>query len=118
LIHHSGLTPAPANPKAEVGTAEYYGDTETQALSVFNRMKKSLNGMGLGFADVVKMTAFLVGDPALGGKMDFAGFMKAYSKYFGTEEQPNKPARSAVQVAGLVRPGMFIEIEVIVARSK
>jgi enamine deaminase RidA (YjgF/YER057c/UK114 family) len=42
--------------------------------------------------------------------------MRAYTKYFGTEEQPNKPARSAVQIAGLVRQNMLIEIEVVIAR--
>ena len=70
-------------------------------------------GMGLG--DIIKMNVFLVGDPQLDGKMDFAGFMRAYSQFFGTEEQPNLPARAAVQVAGLAR-GAFIEIEVILAR--
>jgi enamine deaminase RidA (YjgF/YER057c/UK114 family) len=50
--------------------------------------------------------------------MDFGGFMEAYTQYFGTEEQPNLPARSAVQVAGLARPGMLVEIEVILARPK
>jgi enamine deaminase RidA (YjgF/YER057c/UK114 family) len=49
--------------------------------------------------------------------MDFAGFMKAYTQYFGTPEQPNLPARSAVQVAGLAAPGMLVEIEVILARK-
>ena len=58
------------------------------------------------------------GDAALGGRMDFGGFMEAYTQYFGTEEQPNLPARSAVQVAGLARPGMLVEVEVILARPK
>ena len=58
------------------------------------------------------------GDAALGGRMDFGGFMEAYTQYFGTEEQLNLPARSAVQVAGLARPGMLVEVEVILARPK
>jgi enamine deaminase RidA (YjgF/YER057c/UK114 family) len=63
------------------------------------------------------MTVFLVGDPEMGGRMDFGGFMKAYTRYFGTEEQPNKPARSAVQIAGLAGgPNMLVEIEVVIAR--
>jgi enamine deaminase RidA (YjgF/YER057c/UK114 family) len=73
--------------------------------------------MGLGFGDVVKMLVFLVADPAdKDGHMDFAGFMQAYTQYFGTPEQPNLPARSAVQVAGLAAPGMLVEIEVILAK--
>ncbi|MEO0973643.1 MAG: Rid family hydrolase, partial [Pseudomonadota bacterium] len=38
------------------------------------------------------------------------------TQFFGTEAQPNLPARSAVQVAGLAAPGMLVEIEVIIAR--
>lgn len=115
-IWHSGITPAPADPKAKEGTAAYWGSTTTQSLSVFARIKESLDSLGLGFGDVVKMTVFLAGDPAAGGRMDFEGFMQAYSQYFGTKEQPKLPARSTVQVAGLVSPGMLVEIEVVLVR--
>ena len=117
LIYHSVTVPGAENPDAERGSREYYGDTETQALSVFSRMEESFEALGVGFGDVIKMTVFLVGDPAMEGKMDFGGFMKAYTKYFGTEDQPNKPARSAFQIAGLAGgPGMLVEIEVVIAR--
>jgi enamine deaminase RidA (YjgF/YER057c/UK114 family) len=112
IIFHSGTTPAPLDPKAEAGTPAYWGDTKTQAVSAFTRIKESLDGMKLGFGNVVAMTVYLVGDPAKAGRMDFDGFMAAYSQYFGTKEQPNLPARSTVQVAGLVAPGMLVEIEV------
>jgi enamine deaminase RidA (YjgF/YER057c/UK114 family) len=116
LIFHSGQTPSPKDPKAAPGTAEYWGDTKTQAMSVFNNIKASLDEKGLGFGDVVKMTAFLVGDPGKQGRMDFQGFMDAYTQFFGTPSQPNLPSRSAVQVAGLAQPGMMVEVEVILAR--
>ena len=117
LIYHSGTVPGPVNADAERGSREYYGDTEAQALSVFGRMQDSFDELGVGFGDVIKMTVFLVGDPAMDGRMDFGGFMKAYTLYFGTDEQPNKPARSAVQIAGLAGgPNMLIEIEVVIAR--
>jgi enamine deaminase RidA (YjgF/YER057c/UK114 family) len=74
--------------------------------------------MGMGMGDVVKMNVFLAGDPANGGKMDFAGLMKGYTKYFGTPDQPNLPARSAVQVAALAAPGALVEIEVIAAKPR
>lgn len=119
LIFHSGMVPGPVNPDAEKGSREYYGDTETQALSVFKRFETSFKELGVGFEDVIKMQVFMVGDPALDGKMDFGGFMKAYTKYFGTKEQPNKPARSAFQIAGLAGgPNMLIEIEMVIARPK
>lgn len=116
LVYHSGTVPRPANPEAERGSRAFWGDTETQSLSVFSRMEESLQNLGLGFGDVLKMTVFLVGDPELDGRMDFGGFMRAYTKYFGTEEQPNLPARSAVQVAGLAGDGMLVEVEVVLAR--
>ncbi len=118
MIWHSGTVPGPANADAERGTRAYWGDTEAQALSVFSRMEASFEKLGVGFGDVVKMTVFLVGDPELGGRMDFDGFMRAYTKYFGTEEQPNLPARSAVQIAGLAGDGMLVEVEVILARPE
>jgi len=116
LIYHSGTLPGPANSDAEQGSREYWGDTEAQANSVFENMATSFEKLGVGFGDVIKMTVFLVGDPEMDGRMDFGGFMKAYTKHFGTEAQPNKPARSAIQIAALARPGVFIEIEVVLAR--
>lgn len=118
LIFHSGTVPGPAKPDADRNSRDYYGNTETQALNVFERMEASFATLGVGFGDVIKMTVFLVGDPELGGKMDFDGFMNAYTRYFGTTEQPNLPARSAFQIAGLVGDGMLIEIEVVLARPK
>lgn len=116
LYFHSGMTPAPLDAKAKPGTPEYWGDTKTQTLSVFARIKESLDKLGLTYGDVVAMTVYLVGDPAKEGKMDFEGMMAAYSQFFGTKEQPNLPARSTVQVAGLVSPGMLVEIEVQLAK--
>ena len=118
LVYHSGVLPYPANAKALSASEEYWGDTEAQTESVFKRLRASLSSIGLGFSDVVKMTVYLVGVPEQQGQMDFKGFMRSYSKYFGTKEQPNLPARSAVQVTGLVAPGMLVEVEVILARSK
>jgi enamine deaminase RidA (YjgF/YER057c/UK114 family) len=116
IIFHSGTTPTPLDPKAAAGTPAYWGDTKTQSLSAFKRIKESLDQLQLGFGDVVAMTVYLVGDPAKEGRMDFDGFMAAYSQFFGTAEQPNLPARSTVQVAGLVSPGMLVEVEVQLAR--
>lgn len=115
LVYHSGMTPAPANPDAERYSAEFWGNTEAQTLSVFNRLQASLKEKGLDFGNVVKMQIYLVA-PEAGGMMDFQGMMNSYRKFFGTKEQPNLPARSAFQVAGLAAPGMLVEIEVVLAR--
>jgi enamine deaminase RidA (YjgF/YER057c/UK114 family) len=117
IVFQSGTVPGPANADAEQGTPAYFGDTKAQTISVFERIKVNLKRQGMEMGDIVKLTVFLVGDPAMDGKMDFGGFMEAYTMYFGTKEQPNLPARSAVQVAGLVRPLMFVEIEAITVRK-
>jgi enamine deaminase RidA (YjgF/YER057c/UK114 family) len=63
------------------------------------------------------MNVYLVGDPRLDDRMDFEGLMKGYLQFFGTEKQPNVPARTTVQVAGLPMPGALVEIEVVAARQ-
>jgi enamine deaminase RidA (YjgF/YER057c/UK114 family) len=87
------------------------GDTETQTVHALENIKHALEEQHLSMGDVVLMHVYLAGDPAT-GKMDFAGFMKGYTQYFGTKDQPNKPARSAMQVAALALPGALVEIEV------
>ncbi|VUD61984.1 RutC family protein [Thalassocella blandensis] len=117
LIYHSGQIPSPEKPEAEKGSREYYGDTYTQSMSVFKKFEASFKDLGVDFGDAVKLTVFLVGDPKMDGKMDFDGFMKAYTQFFGTKEQPNLPARSAIQIAGLAGgPGMLVEIEMVLAK--
>ena len=76
-----------------------------------------LQANGYGFADVVNMKVYLVGDPALGGKMDFAGMNNAFKRVFGAAGEPNKPSRVTVQVAGLAAPGSLVEIELTAAKS-
>ena len=44
LVFHSGMVPRPANPEAERFSREFWGDTETQTLSVFARLEESLKG--------------------------------------------------------------------------
>lgn len=105
----------PADPAK--GTQAEYGDTKAQAASVFAKIQAALKEQGLDMGDVVKMTVFLGPDPKL-GKLDFAGMQSEYVKFFGTKEQPNKPARSAFQVAALAAPWAALEIEVIAVKSK
>ena len=92
------------------------GDTEQQAESVFSKIATALAQVGASEADVVAMTVYLAA-PTPGGAMDFDGMMRAYGRHYGNASQPNRPARSTVQVAGLVRPGMLVEIEVTAARK-
>jgi enamine deaminase RidA (YjgF/YER057c/UK114 family) len=93
------------------------GDTETQTVHALENIKHALEEQHISMGDVVLMHVYLGGDPAT-GKMDFAGFMKGYSQYFGTKDQPNKPARSAMQVAALALPGALVEIEVVAVSNE
>lgn len=114
----SGQLASPVTPAdATKGIAADYGDTKTQAASIFNKIQVALKEQGLDMKDVVKMTVFLTADPKT-GKLDFPGLQASYTTFFGTAAQPNKPARSAVQVAALVAPWALLEIEVIAVRSK
>lgn len=114
----SGQLASPVTPAdAAKGIAADYGDTKTQAASVLNKIQAALKEQGLDMKDVVKMTVFLTADPKT-GKLDFPGLQASYTQFFGTAAQPNKPARSAVQVAALVAPWALLEIEVIAIRSK
>jgi enamine deaminase RidA (YjgF/YER057c/UK114 family) len=94
-----------------------YGDTETQTTSTLTKIQAALKNEGLTMGDVVMMHVYMVGDPGKGGKLDFPGMMAAYTRFFGTKEQPNKPARSAMQVAALAAPWALVEIEVIAVKS-
>jgi enamine deaminase RidA (YjgF/YER057c/UK114 family) len=118
-LYVSGQLASPVTPAdRDKGTPAVYGDTKTQAAGALGKIEALLKEQGLGMGDVVMMHVYLVGDPANGGKLDFAGLNAAYSQFFGTKEQPNKPARSAVQVAALAIPGPLVEIEVIAVKPK
>jgi enamine deaminase RidA (YjgF/YER057c/UK114 family) len=117
-LYLSGQLASPLTPAdAAKGTAADYGDTKAQAASVFAKIQGLLKEQGLDMKDVVKMTVFLGPDPKT-GKLDFAGMQSEYVKFFGTKDQPNKPARSAFQVAALAAPWALLEIEVIAVKGK
>jgi enamine deaminase RidA (YjgF/YER057c/UK114 family) len=117
-IYVSGMVPPMIDPKGDPALTATFGDTKTQTMGVLKRIEDALKSQGATMGDVVMMRVLLVGDPAKGGKMDFAGMMEAYKTYFGTAEQPNKPSRITSQVAGLVAGGMLVEIEVQAAKKK
>jgi len=76
------------------------GDTEAQAVRTIEKIKATLAEQHLGLGDIVMMHAYL----------------SAYTKYFGTPEQPNKPSRTSVTVV-LGNDATKIEIETIAVRK-
>ncbi len=118
-LYVAGQMASPVTPADKAkGTPAVYGDTEAQTFSALTAIQTILQREGLTMADVVQMDVFLAGDPAKDGKMDFAGMNAAYSKFFGTAEQPNKPVRSAMQVAHLATEWGLVEIQVVAVKSK
>jgi enamine deaminase RidA (YjgF/YER057c/UK114 family) len=115
IVYISGTVPDAVDPAAPVGSVARFGDTATQTRSVLGKIEAQLKQHGMGLGDIVMMRVFLVAPP--GQRMDFAGMMTAYRETFGTKEQPGKPARSTMQVSGLVDPGWLVEIEATAARN-
>ena len=94
-------------------------DTTSQTVGIIKDIQKLLESQKLTLGDVVMMRVYLGGDPAKGGKGDFGGMMAGYSQFFGTKDQPNKPARTTLQVvlpAG--ERGALVEIDVVAVRPK
>ena len=112
----SGTPAGPMNPNIPDGQPGRWGDTAQQTSDSLNKLEAVLKQLGLTFGDVVKATVFLGADPANGGKINFPAMNAEWSKRFGTATQPNKPARSTIQV-GLATPGALVEIEMIAVKK-
>ena len=91
-----------------------WGDMEAQVEDTFNSFRDKLEAEGWSMSDIVQVRAFAVSDDY--GLLDFDGFNRGYRKFFGTEENPMKPVRSFVEIAGLVVPGWLVEIEIRAAK--
>lgn len=117
LVFVSGTLPDVADPNAPTGTPAAYGNTEVQTVSVFNKLRKILREQDLDLGDIVQLRVFLVGAEETAGKLDFTVLQRGYTQFFGTPEQPNKPARTALQVVALPLPGALVEVEAIAART-
>ena len=120
LLFLSGQVASPIDPKIPLGpdvTMAQLGDTKTQTISALTKIKAALELHGYHMSDVIKLTVFVAGDPAKGGKMDFAGMNEGFRRFFGTPANPNTVARSAVQVAALADPAFLVEIEATAAKT-
>jgi enamine deaminase RidA (YjgF/YER057c/UK114 family) len=92
-------------------------DTKSQTVGLLEDMQKFLMSQSLTLGDVVMMHVYLGNNPATDGKPDYDG-MAGYTQFFGTKDQPNKPARTTVQVVlPAAGSGGLIEIDLIAVRS-
>ncbi|MFD5001056.1 RidA family protein [Streptomyces buecherae] len=79
-------------------------DPGAQARQVFANLQRCLEAAGASFADVVKLT-FYVTDVA-----HLPAVRAARDAYVDTARPP---ASSAVQVAGLIRPELLVEVDAL-----
>ena len=108
LAFVSGATPGAQGQAKPVGT-------EAQTMDVLTKIAALLKAQNMTMGDVVVMRVFLGVDPDKGGHADRAGMNAAFKTFFGTPEQPNKPARTTVAVTDMA-VGSFVEIDAIGAR--
>jgi len=90
-------------------------DTKSQTVGILEDIRKLLESQKLTMGDIAMVRVYLGANPATDGKPDFSGLMAGYTQFFGTKDQPNKPARTTV-AAGMVAPGMKVEIDCIAYR--
>lgn len=84
------------------------GDFAAQVDMAFDRLRKALEGVGLGFGHVVRLGTFVV-DHDL-GKLEILG--KALHAHFGDR----LPAQTLSGVASLALPGMLFEVDAVAVR--
>jgi reactive intermediate/imine deaminase len=102
ILFVSGLTPLDENARL-VGE----DDVVAQARQVHVNLEKVLTHAGASFADVLKVTVFLI-DIA-----DRTKINDVRREYFGSA----RPASTLVEVSALAVPGILVEIEAVVGLS-
>jgi enamine deaminase RidA (YjgF/YER057c/UK114 family) len=86
------------------GTPAPPGDWEAQTRLTFENVGRALEAAGAAWSDVVKLTYFVVDVSAL-------QTIRSVRDEFVDAARP--PASSLVQVAGLFRPDLLIEVEAV-----
>jgi reactive intermediate/imine deaminase len=81
------------------------GDMKAQAEQVFRNLETALAAAGAKFSDVVKMNSYIT------DMSQAPAVREVRARYFGDAA----PASTFVEVKGLVRPELMLEIEVIAA---
>jgi len=94
-------------------------DIESQTVGLFKDVQKFLATQKLTLGDVVMIREYLGSEPGREGRADTTGARAGYAQFFGTKEQPNKPASTWVQtVLPAGARGALIEIDFVLVRPK
>ena len=85
-------------------------DTQAQTIAALTKIKELLTAQGFGMGDIVMLRVYLVADPNKGNAPDREGMTAGYKQFFGAADQPNKPSRTTIQIAGMGQGGL-VEID-------
>ena len=98
--------------RGDVGKPECpAGDMEAQGAAILEGFKNRLEARGWTMENVVRVNVYGVADAD--GELDFAGFNRAFARYFSRDEGGWYPARTFVEVAALFRPELLVEVEIL-----
>jgi len=94
-------------------------DIKSQAVGILEDMQKFLASQKLTLGDVVMMRVYIGGDPTKDFRGDALEARAGFRQFFGTKDQPNKPACTTVHVVLPAAPrGVLVEIDVTAVRTK
>jgi reactive intermediate/imine deaminase len=103
IVHISGQVPLDSD-----GQLVGEGDFEAQTRQVFENLNRALEAAGAAWRDVVKLNYFLTDVTQITS-------VRAIRDEFVDTEHP--PASTLVQVSGLFRPEVMVEIEAVATRD-
>ena len=83
------------------------GDIAAQTRQVFENLKRALGAAGVGFADVVKLTYYIVGY-----RPEMLGPIREVRSQYLPKDKP--PASTLVGIEALFMEGVMIEVDAIV----
>jgi len=132
------LTPSqnPANADLPFSQAVWVGDTlyisgwldpdlkthtdiRSQTRGILEDMRRFLVSQNLTLGDIVMTRVYIGGDPTKDFRGDALETRAAFRQFFGTADQPNKPACTTVHVVLPAAPrGVLVEIDAIAVRPK
>ena len=92
------------------------GDMEAQGTAILEGFKRKLEARGWSMENVVRANVY--GVAGADGVLDFAGFNRAFAKFFSREEGGWYPARTFVEVAALFRPEQLVEVEILAMKGR
>ena len=96
-----------------------HADIKSQAIGILEDIQKFLASQKLTLADIVMMRVYIGGDPTKDFRGDSLETRAAFRQFFGTKDQPNKPACTTVHVPLPAAPrGVLVEIDAIAVRPK